>query len=205
MVEIKVIGLFQVDRKQQVVIIVIVAVILFTAGYRVSRWQAAQYREPGQPGDGEVVKTVEAAGEIVVHVAGAVEKPGVYRFTGQMRVTDALEKAVPLENADIQGLNLAAALKDGQKIVVPLKQEEGQPTAAERQRTDKSAAAGKININRASARELEALPGVGPTLAVRVVNHRKDKGYFTSEEDIKNVPGIGDKLYEQIKDHIRVN
>lgn len=239
--------MFQVDRKQQVVIIILAAVILFTAGYRVSRWQGDQYRDPGKAG--EIVRDGggESGREIVVHVSGAVEKPGVYKFTREMRVSDALEKAVPLARADVQGLNLAAPLKDGQKIVVPLKEDSPpagsqapQPSAVSPQtgaavpQTSpappqnsvavpqtgaavsqaggappmQKAAGGKpparININRASVQELESLPGVGPGLAQRIVRYRDNNGLFTSEEDIKNVQGIGDKLYDQIKDQITV-
>lgn len=204
--------MFQVDRKQQVAILIIAAVLLFTAGYRVSRWQGEHYREPGQAGS-----VVQAAGndadrEIVVHVAGAVEKPGVYRFTRETRVGEALEKAVPLAQADIQGLNLAAILKDQQKLVVPLKDQgsgaapavsNGDGAASGRKST--AGGADKVNINRAGAGELEALPGIGPALAGRIISHRETKGLFTSEEDIKSVPGIGEKLYDQIKDYITVN
>lgn len=219
--------MFQVDRKQQAVIIILAAVLLFTAGYRVSRWQGEQYRDSVKTG--EIVRegSGESSREIVVHVSGAVEKPGVYRFAREMRISDALEKAVPLARADVQGLNLAAPLKDGQKIVVPLKQDAPQASGSD-PRTGAAApqagavqpqnsgpppplkaavskAPARININRAGAQELESLPGVGPGLAQRIISHRENKGLFTSEEDIKNVPGIGDKLYDQIKEHITVN
>lgn len=209
--------MFQVDRKQQLVIIIIAAVILFTAGYRVSRWQGDQYRDPGKAEN--IVKAAggEAGREIVVHVSGAVEKPGIYRFSKEMRVSDALDKAVPVAGADVQGLNLAAPLKDGQKIVVPLKQEPlpagSQSVAApppaggtviQQKVPPTSGTPARVNINRATARELEDLPGLGPGLSQRIVSYREKKGLFTSEEDIKNVPGIGDKLYDQLKDYITV-
>jgi len=189
-----------VDRKQQIVLIVIAAVVIFTAGYRVSRWQA--YRNPEPVPQEEVVRAGEVIAEIMVHVSGAVERQGVYKFSGQARVADALEKAAPLEQADVQGLNLAAPLKDGQKIVVPSKRED---QSGEAKNPEREAAAAKIDINRAGAKQLESLPGVGPALAGRVVTYRQSKGYFMSEEDIKNVQGIGDKLFEQIKDYIVVN
>ncbi|MFZ5633165.1 MAG: helix-hairpin-helix domain-containing protein [Bacillota bacterium] len=201
------------DRKQQVVIIVIAAVILFTAGYRVSRWQGEHYHEPGKADNVVQAGNYEGNREIVVHVTGAVEKPGVYRFTREMRVSDALERAAPLDRADVQGLNLAAPLKDGQKIVVPFKQESPQAGVtvpqgggtAPPQKPVNARGTKKVNINRAGAAELETLPGVGPALARRIINHRESLGLFTSEEDIKSVPGIGDKLYDQIKDYISVN
>lgn len=210
--------MFQVDRKQQVVILLIAAVLIFIAGYRVSRWQGGQYREPGGADVPVQAAKGEGGREIVVHISGAVEKPGVYKFAREARVMDALEKAGPLERADIQGLNLAAPLKDGQKIVVPLKQDAQAGTGLQKGGPAPSpggvespqggaglGTAAKININRAGARELEELPGVGPGLARRIVNHREVNGLFASEEDIKGVQGIGEKLYGQIKDLITVN
>ncbi|MCL6478621.1 MAG: helix-hairpin-helix domain-containing protein [Peptococcaceae bacterium] len=208
--------MFQVERKQQVIIIVVAAVILFTAGYRVSRWQGWQgghYNEPGKADNVVQTGNYGENREIVVHVAGAVEKPGVYRFNREMRVSDALERAVPLDRADVQGLNLAAPLKDGQKIVVPFKEESpgagvtappGGGTVPSQKKVN-TAGTKKVNINRAGAAELETLPGVGPTLAQRIINHRESRGLFTSEEDIKSVPGIGEKLYDQMKDYISVD
>lgn len=210
--------LFQVDRKQQAVIIVVAVVMLFTAGYRVALWHGEQDSDPGKAG--EVVQNSATGGgrEIVVHVSGAVEKPGVYRFDSQMRVMDALERAIPLPRADVQSLNLAAPIKDGQKIVVPLAQENprngetaapagGSAQAAGADTPQKPAGArapARVNINRAGPGELELLPGIGPGLAGRIISHRESKGLFVSEEEIKNVPGIGDKLYDQIKDLITV-
>ncbi|MCL6611506.1 MAG: helix-hairpin-helix domain-containing protein [Peptococcaceae bacterium] len=218
--------MIQVDRKQQAVIIVLAAVILFTAGYWVSRWRGDPQREKEKAEN--IIQAGQGDGgrEVVVHVSGAVEKPGVYKFTGEARVLDALEKAVPLDRADVQGLNLAAPLKDGQKIVVPVKQEmaqagstpaqagyapsqgstapsRGDPASVPKEESHKVPA--RVNINRAGAKELEALPGLGPALSQRVVNYRESRGLFVSEEDIKNVPGIGEKLYDQIKDYITVN
>lgn len=227
----RLVALLQLDRKQQAAIIVMAAVILFTAGYRIARWQGEQYREPARADIVVQAGQGEAGREIVVHVSGAVEKPGVYKFTREARITDALEKAAPLARADVQGLNLAAPLKDGQKIVVPLKQDVTQagtnlpqlgggvaqggadpvrsgPAVPQGggipQKADGAKAASRVNINRASAKELEALPGLGPGLAQRIVTYRESRGLFASEEDIKSVPGIGEKMYEQLKDYIIV-
>ncbi len=194
--------MLQVDRKQQLIILVIAAVFLFTAGYKVARWYQGQSLEPVK-----VVSPVnyQTDREIVVHVSGEVEKPGVYRFNREMRVQDALERAVPLARADVQSLNLAASLKDGQKIVVPVKQEAVQSlAAAEPQKPATPNKPAKININRAGVGELESLPGLGPAMSRRIISYRESKGLFTSEEDLKNVQGIGDKMYEQIKDYITV-
>ena len=192
-----------IDRKQQVAIIVIAAVLLFTTGHRVALWQSS-------PKDSSVdvnqVVTEGSSREISVHVSGAVQSPGVYSFPGQARVMDAVEKAVPLAAADMQGINLARPLKDGEKLEIPAKTEAGQVgKVSSGGKTVTSAGPARVNINRAGVRELESLPGLGPALAQRVINYRENKGLFTSEEEIKNVPGIGEKKYEQIKGRITVN
>lgn len=207
--------MLEVDRKQQLVLLVVAAVILFTSGYKVAGWYGSK---EGRPGNEALVPAVvyEAGREVVVHVSGAVEKPGVYRFSREARVSDAMEKAVPLPGADVQGLNLAAPLKDGQKIVVPEKpvavpeKQDGSRDAAPVPQAPQAAVkpAGKparVNINRAGAADLESLPGVGPALAQRIIKHREARGLFTSEEDIKSVSGVGEKLYEQLRDYISVN
>ncbi|MCL5057627.1 MAG: ComEA family DNA-binding protein [Actinobacteria bacterium] len=192
-----------IDRKQQVAIIIIAAVLLFTAGHRVA------LRQSGPKDSAVDANPVVAEGssrEISVHVSGAVQSPGVYKFTGQARVMDAVEKAVPLAAADVQGINLARPLKDGEKIEVPAKAEAGREgRVSSGGKTVTSAGPARVNINRAGVRELESLPGLGPALAERVINYRENKGFFTSEEEIKNVPGIGEKKYDQIKGRITVN
>lgn len=194
------------DSKQQLIIIVILGVFIFTAGYKVSHWQGGSNIHSLQDEDIVQKSNHQTGRDILVHVSGAVENPGVYRLSSEMRVLDALEKATPAARADIQSLNLAAPLKDGQKIVVPLKQDSppDRGVVTSPQKVVKSGAPEKININRASAKELESLPGIGPALSERTVNYRETKGLFTSEEDIKSVPGIGDKLYDQIKEYISV-
>ncbi|MFZ5596082.1 MAG: helix-hairpin-helix domain-containing protein [Bacillota bacterium] len=203
--------MFDIDRKQQMIIIALAAVLLFTAGYSVKRWYSGLQLFPEVPATtpSRVVTPGEVERSITVHVAGAVENPGVYSFTGEKRVQDAVQAAVPLPTADIQGINLAALLKDQQKIIVPQKQEEVQPGASSGSTSSKKstsvAPGGKVDINQATQAQLETLPGVGPALARRIISYREEKGYFSSEEEIKNVPGIGDKIYERIKDNIIVN
>lgn len=203
--------MFQPDRKQQLIILILAAVILFGAGYKYAQWQGNKAPEEDTPalepfnqggGGGE-------AREIVIHVDGAVEKPGVYRLTTGARVADALDRAVARPDADLGALNLALVLKDGQKVPVPFKQlpvEDGPgaaggvpPGAA---RPVNAAPAGVVNINTAGAEELEKLPGIGPSLALRIIQYREANGPFATPEDIKNVSGIGEKKYDQLKDFI---
>lgn len=136
---------------------------------------------------------------VVVHVAGAVAAPGVYELPEGARVHDAvLAAGGPVSGADVDQLNLAALLADGQKVYVP---HEGERVP------DLGESASQpliLSLNRASAQELEALPGIGPVLAGRIVAYRAANGPFRHVDDLINVSGIGPKLLEQLRPHLRL-
>lgn len=155
--------------------------------------------------------------EIVVYVSGAVNKPGLITLSLDARLDDVLKEANPLPEADLEQLNPASKLKDGQKITIPYKagknpaEAASQPTqtlpktqSTQPSQTSKisepvqSSKTGKININTASAAELDNLPGVGPALAERIIQYRTDHGPFANPEDLQNVSGIGPKTYEKM-------
>lgn len=126
----------------------------------------------------------------VVHVDGAVRKPGVYRLKNGDRVLDAVEQAGgALAKADLSVLNLAEKVKDGQKIVVPSK---AQITGTA------SPAGGKVSLNSAAQKQIESLPGIGPSTAKRIIEARP----FIKLEDIMKVNRIGKKSFEKLKDKI---
>lgn len=152
--------------------------------------------------------------DVLVHVCGAVRRPGVVQLPQGARVADALDRAGgATAKGDLAGVNLAARVADGQQIVVP---ERGSGTAA----ASAAAAGGStsaaavtssgappgapVNINTASATELEALPGVGPATAQRIVEYRTAQGGFKSIEELKNVPGIGDAKFAAMKDAVGI-
>jgi competence protein ComEA len=142
------------------------------------------------------------ARQVAVYVAGAVIHPGVIRLEEGKRVVDAIEAAGgPLQEADLESLNLAQTVQDGQKILIP-RRGEGQGGAGSRGESGK--AGGKVNINLAGPKELEELPGIGPTLAERIVAYRENKGAFKSIDELKKVSGIGEKKFEEIRDLIEV-
>ncbi len=147
-----------------------------------------------------------------VHVTGAVLRPGLYLFADGSRVQDAITAAGGLTtDANIQGINLAAKLEDGQQLNIP---GGAAPAAAAPQATTAfrvltgtatpSASSDLININTATADELEALPGIGPTLAQRIVDYRTQHGPFQRIEDIMDVSGIGPAIFDQIQGLITV-
>lgn len=147
----------------------------------------------------------EQARTIVVHVGGSVLAPGVYELAESARVQDAIEAAGGFgEQAATDALNLARVLTDGEHVVVPtLSEVEGAAAAA----PPGGAAApggGKVNINAASAAELDALPGIGMSTAEKIVADRQANGPFAAIEDLKRVSGIGDKKYAALADSICV-
>ena len=133
---------------------------------------------------------------LVVHVAGEVRTPGVVRLPEGARVVDAIETAGgATADAALAGVNLAAEVTDGGQIVVPSRH--APVTAA-------AASDGLVAINTATAAELEALPGVGPVLAGRIVAHREDVGTFDTAEDLLDVSGIGESILSRLRPFVRV-
>jgi competence protein ComEA len=121
---------------------------------------------------------------VVVHVTGAVESPGVTTLEGGSRVADAVEAAGGLSpEADQSAINLARIVRDGEQVYVPAIGEGG---------------LGRVNINRATPGELEALPGIGPVLADRIVSDRDRNGPFGTVDDLSRVPGIGEAVISEI-------
>jgi competence protein ComEA len=144
---------------------------------------------------------------LVVHVTGSVHLPGVLSLPAGSRLQDAIEAAGGLKpEADAQALNLAAFLEDGERLYIP-SQASAEPVDEEPASRSQGlelpepgtpTATGPININSATQDELETLPGIGPTIAQRIILYRETNGAFTSIEDIQMVEGIGQKKFEAI-------
>lgn len=150
-----------------------------------------------------------ATDPVFVHIDGAVVAPGVYVMTGSLpRVNDAVMAAGGLAgDADTSALNLAAVLSDGEKIYVPRQGEvvAGQASSGAASGSDVGASSsGVININTATAEELDSLPGIGPSTAAAIVEDRERNGPFASPEDLMRVSGIGEGKFSKLKDQIRV-
>ncbi|GAA4171770.1 helix-hairpin-helix domain-containing protein [Gryllotalpicola koreensis] len=147
-----------------------------------------------------------AMASVVVHVLGQVKRPGVYELPDGARVIDAIGAAGGFAaGADQGGLNLAQVLTDGEQVAVP---KPGQMPVA----SDPAGSAGgttpapgaKVDLNSATPEQLETLPRVGPAMAQRIIDWRTQNGRFASVDDLKNVSGIGDKTFEQLKDLVVV-
>lgn len=147
---------------------------------------------------------------VVVHVVGAVQVPGLVVLHAGARVADAVELAGgPSDDADLAGLNLARPVQDGEQIRVPLPGEVVPETAPPEVGPGDSGgvppAGGRVDVNRASADQLVALPGIGPVLAERIVAHRTTEGPFASVDALTAVSGIGPRVLERLRDHVVVD
>lgn len=143
-----------------------------------------------------------------VYISGAVTHPDVYELPHDSIVKDAIEAAGgPTGEADLNRINLARRVHDEEQIYVPQKGEESLPVSPLSDPSLSSPSGpggGKVNINVATAEELDTLPGVGPSIAQRIIDYRVANGPFQSIEDIKNVKGIGDATFDKLKDKITV-
>jgi competence protein ComEA len=159
---------------------------------------------PGPPGEKIVLEhaprleeeePVEAV--LMVHVSGAVRKPGVYVLKQGSRVFEAVEAAGGvLPDGDAHALNLAEPLYDGRKISVPF--------GSDAEMAANTEGDGRVNINTASAADLEKLPGIGPAKAAAIISYRGKNGPFNSVDQLCEVGGIGLKTVEALKDQITV-
>ncbi len=157
------------------------------------------------PGSASPPTTAAEPAVIVVHVAGAVAEPGVYELPAGARVGAAIETAGgPSRRADPGGLNLAAPLADGERVYVPRIGEVVPPGAAAAAPEGSAAPAGPIDVNRATAEQLDTLPGIGPTTAAAIVDHREQNGPFASVDDLEAVRGIGPAKLDAIRDLVSV-
>ena len=153
---------------------------------------------------------IEEKEYIKIHVTGQVRSPGIIELEHGQRISDAIEKAGGLtEFASLENVNLAYKLEDGQKLYIPTVEEENVSVLVENgeniiQSTNSSGKVKTININKANETELEEIPGVGPSMANKIVNYRKENGEFKSIEDLKNISGIGEKKFESMREYISV-
>ena len=163
----------------------------------------AAVESPASPQVGEAAGT---AATIVVSVVGQVVHPGLVTLSTESRVADAITAAGGLlPGADAASVNLAAPVADGQQVAVGVPGTasgvgaSGTGTAA-----GAAAAGGPVNLNTATAADLDTLPGIGPVLAQRIADYREEQGRFTTVEQLDDIPGIGPALYDRLKSRVTV-
>jgi competence protein ComEA len=153
----------------------------------------------------EVAPIVIAPPKVMVDVAGAVKSPGVYELPANSRVVDAIAAAGgTVEHADTSDINLARIIKDGEQVFVDQVSVSSSLVQGGLVKRIVKKKSGPININRATAGELDGLPGIGPVIASRIIDYRKTNGPFTTVDDLQKVSGIGSAKFASIKSKVRV-
>lgn len=240
--------MIKINKKTLIIIITIIATALIIAYmlFTKNNDETITNLEEIETNENDMQNNQKESNEnkIIIHIAGAIRKEGIYELKENSRIADAIEVAEGLtENANIQDINLAYVLEDGEKIYIPTKEETKQSKSETTEKsidkttvyvtkntggTEKSASntekntgntnnSGntknnnsttskneKININTATQAELETLPGIGPSTALKIINYRKENGKYKTIEDIKKVSGIGDSKYNKIKELIKI-
>ena len=213
-----------INKKQKIVLFIIIIITLGIAYYTYTIKINDQFNIEEQNLEVEENKIEESnkieeeTTKIVVHVSGAVRNEGIVELKEKSRIADAIEMVGGVtEDAYMKDVNLATILEDGMKIYIPTKEE----VEKQRENTNDSVSKdtnldiynngsntskknNKVNINTASKEELDTLPGIGESTANKIINYRKENGKFKTIEEIKEVSGIGDSKFEDIKDLIEV-
>ena len=217
------------NKKNKILLIVIVAIVAIISYYfifdRKEEWlnnqeQNLEIKEEIKTNDqienNSNEQQLEKNENIIVHVSGAVNKEGIVELKNNSRIIDAIDKAGGLKDeADITNINLAYIIEDGMKIHIPSKEEKESTIIVEsnidsgtveqsneiKSNNNKKL---KININTATKTDLETLPGIGESTALKIIEYRKEKGNFKLIEDIKQVNGIGENKFNKIKELITV-
>jgi competence protein ComEA len=149
-----------------------------------------------------VPPTARPAAGIVVDIAGAVRKPGVYTMAAGSRLGEAITRAGgAVRGADTRSLNLARLLVDGEQVLVPMPGQGGSPVGPAGVPLGPGSL---IDLNTATLDQVEALPGVGPVLAQRILDWRREHGRFTSIDELREVSGIGEQKFHDLRDKVRV-
>lgn len=217
------------NKKNKILLIVIVAIVAIISYYfifdRKEEWlsnqeQNLEIKEEIKTNDqienNSNEQQLEKNENIIVHVSGAVNKEGIVELKNKSRIIDAIDKAGGLKDeADITNINLAYIIEDGMKIHIPSKEEKESTIIVESNidsgivkqsneiKSDNNKKL-KININTATKTDLETLPGIGESTALKIIEYRKEKGKFKLIEDIKQVNGIGENKFNKIKELITV-
>jgi competence protein ComEA len=186
------------SRTQLALLAVPLLALLTVAGSRLAGAGASEgppRAAPLMPIEADGARGAGAGPKLVVHVVGAVRRPGLFTLPESARVADALARAGgPTRRADLSAVNLAAPLADGQQVLVPVRLAPGSASPGA------PAPGAKVSLAIATVEQLDELPGIGPVTAQKIVDWRTAHGPFRSVEDLDDVPGIGPARVEQLRD-----
>lgn len=186
-----------ISRPRALAYAALVLVLLVVGGRFLAGGGEGPAGDAGHEPAGLVEAEPAEAAELVVHVAGAVRQPGLYTLEEGSRVDDAIARAGGAKpKAALELVNLAAPVADGQQIVVPSRAAGGAGGGS----PGGAVAGGKVQLNSATLEQLDALPGIGPVTAQKILDYREQKGAFQSVDELDAVPGIGPARLEQLRE-----
>jgi competence protein ComEA len=187
-------------RRALVGVLLLIALLVLAGRYLI------RSGTPEPPRSARIVSEQSRPAEspkLVVHVVGAVRRAGLYRLAEGSRIADALARAGgATPKADLTVVNLAAPLSDGVQVVVPRRTPVAGTASHEASGSSAGAPAGPVNLNTATLEELDALPGVGPVTAQKILDYRQQNGGFASVDELDAVPGIGPARMEQLREAV---
>jgi len=190
-----------VSRTTALVGVCLALVVLALVGQRLAHAGAASSEPESAAVPLEPVAEAPPRTILVVHVVGEVRRPGLYRLRDGSRIADAVRRAGgALRDADLAAVNLAAPLVDGVQILVPVKAVAAGFPTGDGGDGGGVATTGPVSLSSATLDELDALPGVGPITAQKILDYRTEHGPFASVDDLDAVPGIGPTRIEQLRD-----
>jgi len=204
--------MFNLSNQEKITIIFLLIVIIIGIGIilykNFNNEDNLAINSPSNFSENNIAEKIEVP-SVIIHISGAVKNPGVYQLKSTDRVVDAVKIAGGItERANPDAINLAALLKDGQKIIIPYKISNQVTVESDKNieevYSSSSSPSDQININTADDNTLQSLPGIGPVLSKKIIDYRNQNGLFEVIEDIKGVSGIGEKKFEGIKDLICV-
>lgn len=189
--------------RSQLALYAVAVLAVLVLGLRYLQRQAAPAPPPAAAAHASGVRVERSApATALVHVAGEVRRPGVYRLSAGARVQDAIRRAGGARaHADVDAINLAGKVGDGQQIVVPRRGAvAGAPAGAA---DGPGPAAGPINLNTATIEQLDTLDGIGPVTAQKILDWRAQHGGFRSVDDLAQIPGIGPKRLAALREKVQ--
>lgn len=210
----------EIDRWQVIAALCVAVLILLYSAYSVARTYSSRQTKVIATSTSDSNQNKDKQGQwLYIHICGSVKNPGVYRIGPGTRVNAVVALAGGMNaDADSGAVNLARQLIDGERVYVPRVGENpgaigpgvespvgpASDTPSQASKGSAKTAAGKVNLNSATAGDLESLPGIGPTLAARIIEYRQKRNGFTDIEQLSNVSGIGPKKLDQIRTHVYV-